>query len=202
MRSCGRPFSSARETFWSTTSPGLSDGFRCLECSATGVTVCSQSTSTTWRRWPSSKERHARTRSSMPSGRRRFPIVSLSHAIGEAIGRRRLILSVPPWFGYAMSRMVGKLVGDVIVTRDEIRGLMGGLLCVDAPPAGKTALTQWVKANAGRWGENMPASWRGGRTARRPTERASLPQTLTRSASEGLRLFLAAPYNGPHDHRV
>ena len=77
-----------------------------------------------------------------------FSYRELVACIGEAIGRRRLILSVPPWFGYAMSRVVGKLVGDVIITRDEIKGLMAGLLCVDAPPAGKTALTAWVKANA------------------------------------------------------
>jgi len=77
-----------------------------------------------------------------------FSYRELVACIGEAIGRRRLILSVPPWFGYAMSRVVGKLVGDVIITRDEVKGLMAGLLCVDAPSAGKTALTTWVKANA------------------------------------------------------
>ena len=36
----------------------------------------------------------------------------------------------------------------MIVTRDEIRGLMAGLLCVDAPAAGATALTEWVEAHA------------------------------------------------------
>ena len=81
-----------------------------------------------------------------------FSYRELVSCIGEAIGRRRLILSVPPWFGYVMSRVVGKLVGDVIITRDEIKGLMGGLLCVDAPPTGKTALTEWVKANAATLG--------------------------------------------------
>jgi uncharacterized protein YbjT (DUF2867 family) len=77
-----------------------------------------------------------------------FSYRELVTCVGEAIGHRRPVLSVPPWFGYAMSRVVGKLVGDVVITRDEIKGLMAGLLCVDAPPAGKTALTEWVKANA------------------------------------------------------
>ena len=44
----------------------------------------------------------------------------------RAIGKRRPIVSVPPWFGYAVSRVVGKMVGDVMVTRDEIEGLMAG----------------------------------------------------------------------------
>jgi NADH dehydrogenase len=81
-----------------------------------------------------------------------FSYRELVACIGEAIGRPRPILSVPSWFGYAMSRVVGKLVGDMIITREEIKGLMGGLLCVDAPPAGKTALTEWVKANAATLG--------------------------------------------------
>ena len=48
-----------------------------------------------------------------------------------------------PWAG-----CLGKFVGDVVVTKDEIEGLMADLLYVDAPPAGKTALTEWVKAHA------------------------------------------------------
>lgn len=77
-----------------------------------------------------------------------FTYRELVARIGEAIGKRRLIMSVPPWFGYAMSRVVGKLVGDVIITRDEVRGLMAGLLCVDERPTGTTALTEWARANA------------------------------------------------------
>ena len=34
------------------------------------------------------------------------------------------------------------------MTKDEIRGLMAGLLHVDAPPTGTTALTQWVQTHA------------------------------------------------------
>ena len=45
---------------------------------------------------------------------------------GGCIGWPRRVVSVPPWFGYAASWLLGRLVGDVIVTRDEIRGLMAG----------------------------------------------------------------------------
>jgi len=42
----------------------------------------------------------------------------------------------------------------VVVTREEIEGLMAGLLYVDAPPAGHTALTDWVKEHAGTLGRH------------------------------------------------
>jgi NADH dehydrogenase len=39
---------------------------------------------------------------------------------------------------------LGKLVGDVLITREEIEGLMASLLYVDSPPAGDTKLTDWA----------------------------------------------------------
>ncbi|MFA6543144.1 MAG: hypothetical protein WCS99_01880, partial [Limisphaerales bacterium] len=33
---------------------------------------------------------------------------------------------------------------DVVITREEIRGLMEGRLFVDAPPLGPTKLTEWI----------------------------------------------------------
>jgi NADH dehydrogenase len=74
-----------------------------------------------------------------------FTYRGLAESIGEIIGKNRLIVSVPPGLGYAAGWVIGKLVGDVMITRDEIRGLMDGLLCVDAPPAGTTKLTDWAR---------------------------------------------------------
>jgi NADH dehydrogenase len=77
-----------------------------------------------------------------------FTYRELVEAIGRAIGRRRPMISVPPWFGYLASLALGKLLGDVIVTRDEIGALLGNLLYVDALPAGATRLTDWASQNA------------------------------------------------------
>lgn len=77
-----------------------------------------------------------------------FTYRELVASIGRLIGKRRPILSVPPWFGYAAGWLLGKLVGDVIITREEIEGLMADLLYVDAPAAGRTALTQWAREHA------------------------------------------------------
>jgi NADH dehydrogenase len=60
------------------------------------------------------------------------------------VGVKRPVVSVSPMLGYWASRALGILVGDVIITRQEIRGLMEGRLYVDAVPLGKTKLTEWI----------------------------------------------------------
>ncbi len=77
-----------------------------------------------------------------------FTYRQLVNTIGDLIGARRPIISVPPFLGYWVGQILGRLVGDVIVTRDEIEGLMAGHLYVDAPPMGDTRLTEWVRKHA------------------------------------------------------
>jgi NADH dehydrogenase len=77
-----------------------------------------------------------------------FTYRELAATIGRIIGKPRPIISVPPWFGYAAGWMLGAMVGDVVITKDEIEGLMADLLYVDAPPAGTTVLSEWARQNA------------------------------------------------------
>jgi NADH dehydrogenase len=72
--------------------------------------------------------------------------------VGTAIGVRRTVVSVPPFAGYIAAWALGKLTGDVMLTRDEIRGLMRDLLYVDAPAAGTTRLSEWASAESTRLG--------------------------------------------------
>ena len=83
-----------------------------------------------------------------------FTYRALVEAVGEAIGRKRRVVNVSPGMGYAASRVIGWLVRDTFITREEIKGLMDGLLCVDTPPTGKTCLTDWIRANADTLGRN------------------------------------------------
>ena len=53
-----------------------------------------------------------------------------------------------PWVGYVFCRLLGKIVNDVIITRDEIEGLMDNLLYVDSEAAGQTDLTGWIREHA------------------------------------------------------
>ncbi len=45
-------------------------------------------------------------------------------------------------------------VGDVVITKDEIEGLMADLLYVDAPPAKQTVLTDWIQSHADSLGRH------------------------------------------------
>jgi NADH dehydrogenase len=73
-----------------------------------------------------------------------FTYRELIVTVSSALGVKRPIISVPPGLGYWACRLLGLFVGDVVITREEIRGLMEGRLYVDAPPLGKTRLTEWV----------------------------------------------------------
>jgi NADH dehydrogenase len=77
-----------------------------------------------------------------------FTYRELVKQIGRIIGKRRPVVSVPKWLGYAVGAVLGKIVGDVVVTREEIEGLTSNLLCVDSPPAGETKLTEWAEEHA------------------------------------------------------
>lgn len=81
-----------------------------------------------------------------------FTYRELTTAIGEIIGKRRPVVSVSPALGYAIGWAMGKLVGDVFITRDEIKGLMADLLYVDGPSAGETRLTDWARQRASTLG--------------------------------------------------
>jgi nucleoside-diphosphate-sugar epimerase len=76
-----------------------------------------------------------------------FSYRGLVEMIAKKLGLRRLIVEVPPSFGYWSTRLVGLLVGDVVATREEIRGLMENRLVVGAPPLGKTKLSEWVESH-------------------------------------------------------
>lgn len=82
-----------------------------------------------------------------------FTYRGLAETIGKIIGKPRRIVSVPPGLGYAAGWVMGKFVGDVMITREEIAGLMADLLYVDTPPTGETKLTDWATKHADSLGK-------------------------------------------------
>ena len=64
--------------------------------------------------------------------------------IAALLSLRRWIVGAPPSLAFLGCAITGAIVGDVIITRDEIRGLMQNKLFVDAPPLGATRLTEWI----------------------------------------------------------
>jgi NADH dehydrogenase len=98
-------------------------------------------------------------------GPERFSYRELVSMLAETIGVRRSIVSVSPGLGGVVARVINPLVRDVIITREEIAGLMRGLLDSDAPAAGTIRLSEWARKHREELGRRY-ASEVGRRTQR------------------------------------
>jgi NADH dehydrogenase len=81
-----------------------------------------------------------------------FTYRELVQKIGEIIGYPRPTISVSPELGFLAGSLIGKLVGDIFITREEIQGLMGDLLYTSSAPTGETKLSEWAKEHADQLG--------------------------------------------------
>jgi len=81
-----------------------------------------------------------------------FSYLELVRMIRAAVHSRARLLHLRPGVGLAIGRALGWLVGDVIITREEIDGLMTNLLIADGPPACPTRFSDWLGQNAARLG--------------------------------------------------
>jgi nucleoside-diphosphate-sugar epimerase len=99
-----------------------------------------------------------------------FTYRELVQQIGTIIGQNRPIISMPPAMGYFAGWLIGKYVGDVMITREEIKGLMQDLLYTHSPPAGETKLTDWAKAHAHSLGKRYASELARRRNRRKAYE--------------------------------
>jgi NADH dehydrogenase len=83
-----------------------------------------------------------------------FTYRELVTAIGEVIGKERPIISVSPSMGLLAGQIMSLFMNDVVITKEEIEGLMADLLFVDAPAAGETSLREWAQRHAGTLGDH------------------------------------------------
>ncbi len=76
-----------------------------------------------------------------------FSFDELVRLIAEKVGSYARILHVPPNLALVLCGVLGKLVGDVVLTREEIEGLMANLLVSASPPTGNSWLSDWLEQN-------------------------------------------------------
>lgn len=76
----------------------------------------------------------------------------LVHLIADKIGSRARIIHLMPGLALFLSRLVGYVLNDVVLTRDEVEGLMASLLVSEGAPTGRTRLSDWLAENADRVG--------------------------------------------------
>ena len=89
----------------------------------------------------------------------------LVDVVRAAIGSRSPVLPMPRLLVLGVARVLGLVVRDVVLTRDEIRELTGSLLTSHQPPLGTIRITDWVHANAPalgrRWSSELARNYRG-----------------------------------------
>ncbi len=73
-----------------------------------------------------------------------FPFETLVRLIASKLHRRVLITHVRPGLAFTLAKLIEPLVGDVLITRDEVSGLMADLLISQKPPTGHTHLSTWL----------------------------------------------------------
>ncbi|MDE2990354.1 MAG: NAD(P)H-binding protein [Chloroflexota bacterium] len=73
---------------------------------------------------------------------------SLLRLVTTGLGLGSRLVHISPSVAFALTGLVGLVMRDVVLTRDEIAGLMAGLLTSDAPPTGSTSLSSWIRQNA------------------------------------------------------
>lgn len=82
-----------------------------------------------------------------------FAFEELVRRIAERIGRRVRFVHVSPGQAYWLVRLLGLAVRDVVLTREEIKGLMAGLLVSQSLPTAPTRFTDWLDAHAASLGK-------------------------------------------------
>lgn len=84
--------------------------------------------------------------------------------VREAVGSRAWIVPMPVGAALLAAGLIGLVVRDVVLTRDEVTELQARLMCSADPPAGTTRLADWLAANADtlgrRWASELDRHFR------------------------------------------
>lgn len=86
------------------------------------------------------------------AGPDRFAFAPFVRLIAAAVESRARIHTAPAGLALAASRLLGLLVRDVVLTRDEVGALTAGLLVSDSPPLGGERFEDWLSGNASTLG--------------------------------------------------
>ncbi len=82
------------------------------------------------------------------AGPETFTFEELLRLLASAVGASVRLVHTPPSLGFALTRLVGMLRRDVVLSRDEVDGLMAGLLASDSEPIGTTRLGDCLNGHA------------------------------------------------------
>ena len=73
-----------------------------------------------------------------------FTFRGLVECIGQTIGHSRPLIPVPPRLALVAAQFISLFLGDVLLTREEVDGLLANLLVSQESPRGVTPLSRWL----------------------------------------------------------
>ena len=76
----------------------------------------------------------------------------LVRLIAQVVQSRAKLVHLPPAVALLGSKLLGLMVKDVLLTRDEVDGLLSNLLVTTSPGTAPTKLSDWLCENASRVG--------------------------------------------------
>jgi uncharacterized protein YbjT (DUF2867 family) len=76
-----------------------------------------------------------------------YTFEALVRVVRDAVGSKARLAHAPPELALALGGVVGRLVRDVVLTRDELAGLSASLLVSEAAPTGTTGFGAWLEAH-------------------------------------------------------
>ncbi len=82
-----------------------------------------------------------------------FTFKEMVELIETKVGVKRPLVPVPPRLAWRMSQLIGLFLGDILLTREEVVGLMADLLVSKDPPLCRTHLADWLEANKDKLGK-------------------------------------------------
>jgi uncharacterized protein YbjT (DUF2867 family) len=87
----------------------------------------------------------------------------LVEIVRRAVESRSVVLPMPKAVVLATAKLIGLVVRDVVLTRDEIRELTSSLLTSRQPPLGRIAISEWVREHADalgrRWASELARNY-------------------------------------------
>jgi uncharacterized protein YbjT (DUF2867 family) len=83
-----------------------------------------------------------------------FTFAELVHLLRGAMKLGTLVVNLPPVLAMAGASVAGRVVGDMLLTRDELDDLMHDILVSHEPPRGTTRLTRWLPLHRNDIGRN------------------------------------------------
>lgn len=79
---------------------------------------------------------------------------TLVELIARVVKSKARLINIHPQLALTLARLIGYFVADVVLTPQEMKGLLANLLVSREPPSGKTVLDSWLEQNASTIGRH------------------------------------------------